>query len=284
MANADLRVAKQTSPDPASAGSDITSTITVTNDGPNAAEGVGGDGRAVRRRRVRRPRRAPAARCAIAGQAVTCSIGSLGRRRDRHGHGDRAQAPPASTITNFTNLATASSSTADPDPTDNTVGSSVGVERASRRVDREDRQQRERVAAGGFVTFTLTARNLGPSVAEEVRVNDTLDPQFGPPAVTGPCEVQGNSINCLGRQPGARGVGHHGRHDPCRRRRSPAGVRHPEPGCRRALGRPDPDADEQRRDGARSTTGGPAADLRVDQGAGGRDGHRWRRGRLRASR
>ena len=124
---ADLRMTKTTPPpDPVIAGSNATSTITVTNDGPSVATNVVitdtiDTGATLVGATV------PGGTCASpAGQVVTCTIPTLANGASVT-MTVTAAIPPDAAITTLSDLASVTSAVTDPDPSDNTAGASVGV-------------------------------------------------------------------------------------------------------------------------------------------------------------
>ena len=190
-ADADLSVTKVSAPNPVAAGADLTSTIVVTNNGPNTALGV------VLTDEVSPgvvPLSATPATCAVAGQTVTCALGDLADGEDATVT-VTARAPPGSTVSASTDVARVSSTTIDPDPSDNAVTVTVGVvQRADVAVTKT--AVPTTVVPGSIVTFPITVTNNGPSTALGVNVSDVLDSAFVDVTATAPCEVQSNAVQC----------------------------------------------------------------------------------------
>ncbi|MBD5786577.1 DUF11 domain-containing protein [Cellulosimicrobium terreum] len=166
---ADLSLEKTMSPDPGEAGGEIVASLVVVNDGPTAAQDV----------TVTDPLPSGATfvsatsdqgSCTFAAPTVTCTLGTVAAD---------ATVPieivmsttPSSTATSLVNVATVGSTTADPNPADNSSGASVAL---SRRSDLEVTKTptASTVVPGETVTYAVTVRNDGPSDAVDVIATD----------------------------------------------------------------------------------------------------------------
>jgi len=169
---ADVSIAKVLSPNPARAGATVTATLTVTNRGPDVATGV----------TVTDPIPAgwtnvsvvsPSSGCAIAGAVMTCNLGSL-----TNGQvmviSLTGSTPSSSTATSLTNVATVTTTAIDPVPSNNVASSTIAL---NQQADLSITKQAVPASAvpGSPVTWIITAKNLGPSDARNVRVVDTLN-------------------------------------------------------------------------------------------------------------
>ncbi|MGH2360435.1 MAG: SBBP repeat-containing protein [bacterium] len=168
---ADLSIMKADSPDPVSAGSNLTYTITVTNNGPNDAIGVIVTDTLPGR--VTLASSSASQGLCSGTSTVTCDLGTINT-------GASAtvtivtMARAAGTVSNTTSV---TSSVPDPDVTNNrvTTGTTVNpapalaADLALTKTDAPDP-----VTAGNSVTYTLTATNNGPDSATAVVVTDTL--------------------------------------------------------------------------------------------------------------
>ncbi len=192
--NADLSLAKTTTPDPVTAGATATSQLTVTNSGPSPATNV-----VVTDTLTPGVTAATATitggTCAIAGQVVTCTVPTLA---------DQAQAtatitapvPAAATVTTFGNSASVDSATLDPDPANNSASASVDV------VRRADVGVTKALAPGtpanpppgSTVNYVVTVRNNGPSSADGVLLTDVVDPRLT--GSTPGCTSSGATLSC----------------------------------------------------------------------------------------
>jgi uncharacterized repeat protein (TIGR01451 family) len=176
-ASADLSVTKVDTPDPVTAGTNLTYTITVTNAGPSNAATVSlSDTLPAGTTFVSLPAVAgwscttPAVG---AGGTVSCSNASLGV-------GSAvftltvavAPATPAGTV--LSNTATASSATTDPNPGNEsgTATTTVGSGSADLSVTKVDTP--DPVTAGTNLTYTITVANAGPSNATSASLSDPM--------------------------------------------------------------------------------------------------------------
>lgn len=165
----DLRVTKTASASSVLAGQNLTYTLTTTNIGPSDA------------RAATLTDTLPAylhlvslddpARCSVAGQVITCSYGTLPPTASRTVH-VTVQVDPARTAP-ATNAADVTTTTPDTVPSNNhsqvttpvTPQADVSI---TKTVDAAEYE------GGDTVTYTLVARNDGPSTAQSVTVTDPL--------------------------------------------------------------------------------------------------------------
>jgi uncharacterized repeat protein (TIGR01451 family) len=199
-AQADLSIAKADTPDPVAPGGVLTYTITLTNDGPAAAQDVVVTD-AVPSNTTFVSATAPAG-WTVAAPPVG-GTGTITFSRASLGAGESAAftvvvaVDAGITAGSITNAVTASSATADPVATNNTATTTTTVAAAPGSADLAllKSASPDPVATGQDLTYTLTVFNGGPSVARDVVVTDTL------PAGTvfkscsapdGDCSGQGN--------------------------------------------------------------------------------------------
>ncbi len=192
VAQADLSIAKIDSSDPIDAGSPLTYTIDVRNDGPSEATNVV----------VTDP--LPAGTTFVsataggshAGGTVTWSLGTMAS-------GDSATLQvtvqvDADRAAALSNTATVVSDVNDPDPGDNSATEGTGVgSSADLSIVKSDAV--DPVAAGDDVTYTLTVTNDGPSVAQDVEVSDALPAGVSfvsATPTTGSCGFAGGTVTC----------------------------------------------------------------------------------------
>lgn len=184
----DLRLIKSATPDPVVGGSEVTYTLTVFNDGPSASTNF------------RVVDTLPAATTYVAssfnGAGWTFNSGTMTAT-----HAGTLAVGSSSSFTfrarvnagsgNIINAATVDAiGTPDADPSNNdavvttsiTPGADLALSKSAAPAP---------AIAGQSVTFTLTARNLGPSVAQNVSLTDTLPAGF---VITG--GTQPGSWNC----------------------------------------------------------------------------------------
>lgn len=170
-AQADLSVDKTMEPDPAFAGGEVTATIVVANDGPNSAQDVVVEDRLPVGAEVVSID-AEQGSCEEGAGVVTCALGSVAT-------GVVVTVtlvlttPPDTTAVSLVNLASVSSSTADPDPGDNTSAASVALTRAADLVVTKEAADAE-VVPGATTSYTITVVNDGPSSADDVVIADAV--------------------------------------------------------------------------------------------------------------
>ncbi len=196
VASADLSVTKVNDPATVVAGTVVTSTITVSNAGPNAATNVvvadqlpGGAGGVTAT--------APGT-CIVNSVVLSCQVGTIAAGATAT-ITVRTSVPPDSTLSSVTDVATVASPTSDPDPSNNVSSASSGVERSA-DLSITKSASPSTVTPGGAVTFTITVANAGPSTATSVAITDlALDPRVvltGASTPAGPCPVVAASTRC----------------------------------------------------------------------------------------
>jgi uncharacterized repeat protein (TIGR01451 family) len=168
---ANLSITKTMTPDPASVGSEITGTITITNAGPNAATDV------VMRDPIidgwtNASMDAPLGTSCTVDTVITCSAGTLapGASVTFRAHGSMA---PGTIQPTLTNLAYASTTAFDPDLTDNVASDTINLLRVA-DVSIAKTATPASAPAGATVSYTLTVRNAGPSNAQDVVISDAV--------------------------------------------------------------------------------------------------------------
>jgi uncharacterized repeat protein (TIGR01451 family) len=206
LASADVSVTKTDSPDPVTAGQNLTYTITVTNDGPSVATTVTlNDPLPAGTTFVSLPAvggwscTTPAVG---AGGSISCSTASLGITSAVFTL-TVAVDPAVAAGTLLSNTAVVTTSTPDPDGSDQTATATTTVatqaDLAITKVASPDP-----VGPGQDLTFTLTVNNNGPSAASTVALADTLPAgtsfqSLVAPAgwsCTTPAVDSGGTVNC----------------------------------------------------------------------------------------
>ncbi|MDO5700445.1 MAG: hypothetical protein Q4P36_03120 [Bowdeniella nasicola] len=190
---ADVELVKSTDRTEIKAGEVVTYTLTTRNLGPSTAEAVTvtdtiPDGMEFV---------TADDRCSVEDQTITCALGDLSS-------GENAAptvtlgVPPESTATSFTNGASASSTTPDPNPDNNASEAPVSVSTAA-DVSITKSVTPDVVLAGEPATWKIVVMNDGPSVARNVHVIDTLpDGLTLRPAAddSDACTATGQTIDC----------------------------------------------------------------------------------------
>ncbi|MEV0455111.1 lamin tail domain-containing protein [Catellatospora methionotrophica] len=173
---ANLSVTKTDSPDPVTAGQNLTYTITVANAGPAGAQAV------VLTDNLPAGTTFVSAVFPASWSATTPPVGSGGTVTvSTASLADGATATitltvnvGASTTGPLTNTASVGSDTADPDPGDNsaTATTSVGQPWANLAITKIDAP--DPVTAGSNLTYTIAVRNNGPDAAQTVVMRDEI--------------------------------------------------------------------------------------------------------------
>ena len=167
LIEADLSITKTDSPDPVTAGNQLTYTLTVNNAGPSDAQNVV----------VTDTLPAEVTLVSVTSSqggcaALPCNLGTITS-------GGFATVTITVTVNSdvttspLSNTADVTSSTSDPDGTNNSSTSSTAVN-TSADVSITKADSPDPVTAGNQLTYTLTVNNAGPSDAQNVVVTDTL--------------------------------------------------------------------------------------------------------------
>jgi uncharacterized repeat protein (TIGR01451 family) len=200
---ADLAVTKTPSPATAVAGQNAAWDIQVDNAGPSSAESVSiNDALPVGMHFVSAVLTSSSGltgtpSCASSNDVITCDLGTLAPSGQVIVHvvasvdSDQPQG-------SVTNRATVSSSTPDPDTSNNTNGVPVTIQTAAdlglvKTVDKAAAK------AGEAVVYTITVTNYGPSDAASVSISDVLSAalDFGTPtASVGSCTISVMALSC----------------------------------------------------------------------------------------
>ncbi len=173
---ADLSITKTASPSPATVGQPLTYTVTAKNAGPSTAvNAVITDILAAGLNNPQYSTDGGATWLAWGGSYAVASLASGGSVRILV----RATVDLA-VVGSLSNTATVASDTPDPDPTNNTVSITTGVERPA---DVRITKTAGASVSGNTLTYTLTVGNNGPVAAENTVVTDNmpaplLNPQY----------------------------------------------------------------------------------------------------------
>ncbi len=187
---ADLAATK-TAPATANVGDTITYTIGATNNGPDTAAAVQlSDTLPAGVQFV-----SAAAPCALATGTVTCAVGSLANGASVT-RTITVQVLVAATSTTVVNTSTVSTTTHDPEATNDSATASTVI-----AADADVRLTKSAAPAAiirdGTSTFTLTATNGGPSTAQAVQVVDTLPAGLQFVSADAGCTNAAGVVTCL---------------------------------------------------------------------------------------
>src|SRR5205823_1442504 len=182
--SADVSITKSDSPDPVTAGTDLTYTLTVKNAGPSFA------------RSVQATDPVPAGTSFVSADSgglnvagtVTWNLGDLAPGTTvlhMTVHVD------ASRLADLSNTASVSSTTSDPDTTNNSANEATTVA-TSADVSITKSDSPDPVTAGTDLTYTLTVKNAGPSFARSVQATDPV------PAGTSFVSADSGGLNVAG--------------------------------------------------------------------------------------
>ncbi|MBS1881578.1 MAG: DUF11 domain-containing protein [Actinobacteria bacterium] len=165
--NADLAIEKGVSPTPGRPDSEATFTLTVTNNGPDTAKDVVVSDpipAGLEFVSTKEP-------CVAAGGEVRCPLGSLAKGDSRTL--EFLVRIPAAAEEGFVNTATVTSTTPDPDLSNNTSTAPLPLlPEADLRIKKIALPAH--LTAGGHVTYLLAVHNAGPSAATDVTVTDPV--------------------------------------------------------------------------------------------------------------
>ena len=170
---ADLAITKEMTPDPVAPGETVTATLTVVNNGPNAAQNVRVTDTPPSPWVIQGTPTTTKGSCSVAGGTVTCALGTMATGETQTvTMALRAPAgTPAGTLVNSASVTTDSW---DPDYTNNVSSDSVRVlPRADLAITKSGAPAT--VTPGEQMTWTMTVTNNGPSDAQGVWVYDALD-------------------------------------------------------------------------------------------------------------
>ncbi|WP_018681194.1 DUF11 domain-containing protein [Actinokineospora enzanensis] len=192
----DLALTKTAIPTPVVVGAPIAYTLTVTNNGPSAADAVV----------VNDPlptgltatgEQSTQGTCTITGQTVNCALGTVaaGATASVTITADTPGTVPAA---GFTNTATVASASTDPNPANNTATHVANVT-AQADITVAETVAGTVVNAGQSTRYTATVTNNGPSVATGVTFTQAVPAGFAIGTITpstGTCQVVGGQVQC----------------------------------------------------------------------------------------
>lgn len=176
--SADVQITKIDTPDPVTAGTNLTYTITVSNAGPSTASTLAMNDTVPTGTTfvsLSSPAGWSCTTPAVGGTgAINCTAASLLAGGNAIFTLVVNASPSLTNGTILTNTATVSTTTTDPTPANNsaTATTTVGIGSADLSVSKTDSP--DPVNAGANLTWTITVNNAGPTNASSVSLSDTL--------------------------------------------------------------------------------------------------------------
>ncbi len=193
---ADLAIAKTLDTAPLVAGLPATFTIDVTNEGPQTATGVTmTDAVPAGFSNVTAT---PSSGSCTVGQTITCSLPDLAVGATASVAVTGTASPGLDPGAALINTASVAGARTDPDLSNNTATAAATVTTTA-DVSVEKTFSPASPVAGQNLTYTVTARNSGPSDARDVRLTDPLDPSEVFVSATpqqGSCAFEGGVLDC----------------------------------------------------------------------------------------
>ncbi|MDB6035888.1 MAG: uncharacterized protein JWM16_6226 [Verrucomicrobiales bacterium] len=190
---ADLRIAMTANLSSPYLSSNITFTITVTNDGPSSATGVMLQDTLSSALEFVSVQSSQGS-CAPAGQSINCNIGALNT-----GSGALViLTARAVSVQNATNLAVVAAAESDPNLANNSASVIVAINSLADLILSQSISPNP-VFAGSNVVCTVTISNAGPSSATAVTLDNALSQGLGILSVQasqGGCSVAAQGVNC----------------------------------------------------------------------------------------
>ncbi|CAM3715836.1 hypothetical protein [Nocardioides zeicaulis] len=165
---ADLVVTKRTVTSPVVAGRPVQWVVTVADEGPSDAAGVTLED-VLPAGITAAAASTTGGSCTVAAGTVSCSLGTIPAGRSVQVTVDGQLAAGATGT--LVNSASADSTTADPDPSDDTATTTATV---ATRADLAVTKSADAVVDGTDATYTIVATNTGPSTARSVQVTDPV--------------------------------------------------------------------------------------------------------------
>ncbi|MEN0015780.1 MAG: DUF11 domain-containing protein, partial [Solirubrobacteraceae bacterium] len=170
---ADLQLTKSVDKATANVGDTLTFTLVAKNNGPSSATGTSiVDTLPIGLQLSGTPTSTQGA-CAITGQTVACSIGTLASGASATAT-IKATVKPAASSTSIANSATVSGSRLDPDPSNDTTPPTATAIGAAADLVVTNTVDQTTLNLGDTATFTVVVKNAGPSTATGVSLANVL--------------------------------------------------------------------------------------------------------------
>ncbi len=171
---ADLRLAKTVDRATANVGDVLTYTLTATNDGPSSATGATITDTLPAGLQIVSTPTASQGACAVTGQSVTCSLGTISGGASATAT-IQARVRPGASASTVGNTATVTGTRLDPDPSNDSSGPPVTTTvGAAADLVVTHVATPTTLNLGDAADFTITVRNTGPSTATNVQLSDDL--------------------------------------------------------------------------------------------------------------
>jgi uncharacterized repeat protein (TIGR01451 family) len=193
---ADLTLSKTDSPDPVQVGSNLTYTLTVTNNGPNDATGVTlTDTLPANVTFVSTTPAGPT--CSQAAGVVTCNLGTIAN--GANSVVTIVVTPQAAAVPSITNTASVTSAVFDPNSGNNTNITQTTTVTAVADVSITISDSPDPVNAGANITYTVTVSNAGPSAATNIVATAAVPAGLtfvSATATQGTCSFAAGTLTC----------------------------------------------------------------------------------------
>jgi uncharacterized repeat protein (TIGR01451 family) len=192
--SADLAVTKTDSPDPVTAGNNISYTITVANNGPSQAESASASDTLPPGTTF--VSATPSQGACVGTTSVSCALGSIANGASATVTLTVQVDPVTPGGAVISNTAEALSRTADPDPSNNAATAATTVVAGSPPVSADlsvtKTDSPDPVTPGSPITYTITVTNNGPADTDSAQITDAV------PAGTSFVSVVPTVGSCLG--------------------------------------------------------------------------------------
>ncbi|PPK63070.1 DUF11 domain-containing protein [Actinokineospora auranticolor] len=192
----DLGLTKTAVPAPVVAGAPLAYSLTVTNRGPSDAGAVVVSDPLPAGLTVTGVQ-STSGTCTTVGRTVSCALGTVANGGTASVT-ITADTPGTVPAAGFSNTATVTSASTDPNPGDNTATHLANVT-AQADVTVTETTTTPNIQAGQSGRYVVTVANSGPSVAQAVTLNQTIPAGFGIGTIatsTGTCQIVSGQVRC----------------------------------------------------------------------------------------